>query len=151
MKASKSPDPETLRKALELEWQDHFHMRDQTWRTLQIEATLVVGLIGVDFKFEETWATVAIGLLVVLTAISGLLITVHLRQAQQLKFEHIIKLEKELGLLVPEFFGGVKPPRPFVWMDIFHPSRISTPIFIMQSHLAILIFTIIYVVARLLK
>ncbi|MDO8752485.1 MAG: hypothetical protein Q7J80_01210, partial [Anaerolineales bacterium] len=77
MKASKSPDHETLRKALELEWLDHFNMRDQTWRTLQVEASLVVGLIGADFKFEEAWVTLAIGLLISLTTISGFLITVH--------------------------------------------------------------------------
>jgi len=150
MNASKSPDQETLRKALELEWLDHFDMRVQTWRTLQVEASLVVGLIGADFKFEEVWVTIAIGLLISLTTVSGLLITVHHRQAQQLKFEHIIKLEKELGLLVPDFFGGVQVPRPFVWTDLFHPLRMNTPLFIMRTHLVILVFTIIYVLARLL-
>ena len=151
MKASKSVDPETLRKALELEWQDHFDMRDQTWRTLQVEAALVVGLIGADYQFDEIWVTITVGLLILFVTISGMQITLHHRRAQLFKFENIIKLEKELGLFVPRLLGTAKAPRPFVWTDIFHPFRMNTPLFIMRAHLAILVFTIVYVLARLLN
>ena len=49
------PDNETLRRGLELEWQDFIQTRGQTWRTLEIEAALIVGMVGADFKFDNRW------------------------------------------------------------------------------------------------
>ncbi len=141
-------DAESVRKVLELEWQDHFHMRDQTWKTLQIEAALVLGLIGADLKFETLWVTGAIGLLIMLSAISGFMITLHHRNSQKLKFENIIRFEEWLRLITPELLEGVKPPKPFAWVDLIHPGRMNTPLFIMRMHIVIGAFVFIYVIAR---
>jgi len=141
-------DPASVRKVLELEWQDHFHMRDQTWKTLQIEAALVLGLIGADLKFETLWVTGVIGLLIILAAVSGFMITLHHRNSQKLKFENIIRFEEWLGLITPELLEGVKPPKPFARIDLVHPGRMNTPLFIMRMHIVIGVFVLIYVIAR---
>ena len=44
------PSEETLRVALQLEWQDHIQTRAQTWQSLPIVAALLVGLIGIDWQ-----------------------------------------------------------------------------------------------------
>ncbi len=143
-------DRDSVLKLLEIEWQDHFHMRDQTWRTLQIEAALVLGLVGADLKFESLWVTGAIGLLIILSTMSGFMITLHHRRNQQFKFENIIRCEKWLGLIGPDLLVGVKPPVPFKWIALFHPARMNTPLFIMRMHLAIGLFVIVYVAASAL-
>jgi len=37
-------------KDLELQWHDHFHMRDQTWKTLQYIVLFFWGVVGLDIK-----------------------------------------------------------------------------------------------------
>ena len=140
---------ESVRKLLEIEWQDHFHMRDQTWKTLQINAALVIGLVGIDMKFTFVWVTTIIGLLIVLSSLSGYMITLHHMTGQRFKFENIIRFEKWLGLIAPDLLKDVTPPEPFKWLQIFHLRFMNTSIFIMRMHIAIAIFAIVYVVARI--
>ena len=142
---------ESVRKLLEIEWQDHFHMRDQTWRTLQIEAALVLGLVGADLKFASVWVTTIIGFLIILSTLSGFMITLHHRKNQNFKFENIIRFETWLGLIEPGLLEGVKPPKPFSWSDLIHPKHMNTSLFIMRMHIAMGLFTAVYVTARILS
>jgi len=43
---------DAMLKDLELQWQDHFHMRDQTWKALHNAALLFVGVIA-DFVSRQ--------------------------------------------------------------------------------------------------
>ena len=146
----RGPSDEALLRALELSWQDHIQTRSQTWRSLEIEAALVLGLIGADFKFENGWVTIVIGSLVALSTISGILITMHHRTAEIRAFEHIISFEKELGLDALHLLGQVRSPKPLRLLHLINPRKMYTPLFIPRMHITILAFTVIYVLARVL-
>ena len=146
--SEKLPTEESLRNQLQLEWQDHIQTRSQTWKTLEIEAALVLGLIGADFKFDNIGVVVILGVLIVISCISGIGITVHHRIGQIRKFTHIDRIEEALGLHQKGLLDGVHPPAKFKWSDIINPTRNNTPLFILRMHFAILLFTLIYVGAR---
>jgi hypothetical protein len=85
-----SSDVEILLKCLELEWQDHFQTRIQTWRTLEIVAAIAVGLVGIDWQIGNRFATSAAALLLIAAAGFGVLITRRHRKVEREKFENII-------------------------------------------------------------
>ena len=97
-KDHKLPSEESIRKAMELAWNDHHHARDQTWKTIQIVAVLGAGLITVDFKFESIGATICAAILVVIAAGLGALITWNHRKLERRKFIHLMNCEELLGL-----------------------------------------------------
>lgn len=35
---------------LQTQWQDHFHMRDQTWKVLQYSILFFLGVVGLEIK-----------------------------------------------------------------------------------------------------
>jgi hypothetical protein len=41
---------EAIIKDLELQWKDHFHMRDQTWKTLTNSTLFFFGIVGLEIK-----------------------------------------------------------------------------------------------------
>ena len=51
------PSEESLISTIECAWQDHHHMRDQTWKTLQMEAVLVAAVVAVEFKYGQLLTT----------------------------------------------------------------------------------------------
>ncbi len=140
------PEQESLRVALQLAWQDFFHARTQTWRTLEIEVALTVGLVGADYKFDSVLLAIVLGTLVILAAISGLLITIHHRIGQVTQYRHITNIEDCLELR--GVITGVTLPEPFKWFDLIDYKRRYTPVHIMRMHIAIGLFAIIYVVAK---
>ena len=89
-----------------------------------------------------------LGLLVVLATVSGILITVHHRRGQIRKFEHIDRLEEVLGLHQVGLLDDVHPPEKFRWVHSLNPAKWNTPLFILRMHFAMMIFTLIYVVAK---
>ncbi len=146
----KEPTEETLRTQLQIEWRDHIQTRSQTWKTLEIEALLVVGLIGADLKFNNIWVVVILGFVLFFASLSGIAITKHHRTGQIRKFTHIDRIEETLGLHQPGLLDSVHPPRAFKWSDIFDLKKVNTPLFILRMHIAIFLFTLVYVVARVL-
>jgi hypothetical protein len=144
-----SPSDESLRVQLRIEWQDHIQTRIQTWKSLEIEALLVIGLVGADIKFDDLAVLLVLGLIIVLASLSGIQITKHHRVGQIRKFTHIDRLEETLGLHRTGLLDNVHPPSKFMWVDVVNPVKVNTPLFILRMHLAILIFTIVYVVARI--
>jgi hypothetical protein len=144
-------EPDSIRAAMELAWQDHHHARDQTWRALQLEAALAAGLVGVDWQIQNAVATIAAGILVVIATIFGMLISLHHRKVEIRKFTHIVNCEEALGLhredlLPPEL---CKIPREISFGDAFRPSVNNTATFILRAHIALMLFAVIFVVARI--
>jgi hypothetical protein len=41
---------EAIIKDLELQWKDHLHMRDQTWKTLTNSILFFLGIVGLEIK-----------------------------------------------------------------------------------------------------
>lgn len=89
-----------LLKELELEWNDHFEIRRQTWRTVSASGALVIALIGVNLTIEHTTAGSlmlilgCIGLFFV--CIFGIIISIHHRGCEKDKFAIIRAIEKRL-------------------------------------------------------
>ncbi len=149
--AAKKVDPESIRLAMDLAWRDHHHMREQTWRALQMEAVLVAGLVGIDWRIQNIYATIAAGLLVLAVAPFGIQITLRHRQGEIRKFTHIINCEEALGLhrddLLPP--KTISLPKPVRFIDAFRPSVSNTSVFILRMHIAIILFSVLYVVGRI--
>ena len=86
-------------KDMEIQWNDHFHMRDQTWKTLQYTIAIFLGVVGLQFKADIDPNVLQIGKLALLaTSVLGFLVALHHRNRQKLKFELIVLYEEKLGL-----------------------------------------------------
>jgi len=80
------------------QWQDHFHMRDQTWKVLQYSILFFLGVVGLEIKqVNIVYLVLAYGA-VILTSAFGLVIALHHRRRQREKFEIIAAHEQELGI-----------------------------------------------------
>jgi hypothetical protein len=148
MDTAPSPQPESIRQAMDEAWRDHHHARDQTWKAVQMEAVLAAGLVTLDVQFHSVVATTLMGVLVVLSAVSGILISFHHRSVERRKFEHILNCEKALGLHGPNLISGVKLPDKLRLRDAFIPSVGNTVVFIIRLHLAILFFALVVTGSR---
>ena len=146
-----TPDPDSIRLALDKAWQDHHHTRDQTWKSLQIEAALVAGLIGIDWQLGNVQATVAAGLLVIIAAFFGMRITIqHRNKVECKKFEFITKFEEALG--IDSIVGGkTQVPEPIRLYDAFNYNKNNTALFILRMHIAIFIFSAVYLLVRIFQ
>ena len=146
------PGDEALVKAMELEWQDHFQTRGQTWRTLQIESALAVGLVGVDLRFAAIGATLPLAALVILAAFFGCLITMRHRNDTEIrKFTYILNIERKLGLLSSDLLADAQVPKPIRWFDIVLLPKANTSLFILRMHVTIILFALILSVFRLVE
>lgn len=83
---------------LQTQWQDHFHMRDQTWKVLQYSILFFLGVVGLEIKQVDTVYLMLAYAAVFLTSAFGVVIALHHRQRQNEKFEIIAALEHELGI-----------------------------------------------------
>jgi hypothetical protein len=148
----KQPDPESIRLAMEIAWRDHHHMREQTWRVLQIEAVLAAGLIGVDWQIRNIYATIAAGLLVIIAAIFGVLITLHHREGERRKFTFINNCEEALHLHGPNFLPeeDCQTPSKLRFIDAFNFHVQNTAAFILRMNIAIMFFAVLYIIGRIL-
>lgn len=148
----KKADPESIRLAMELAWRDHHHMREQTWRALQVEAALAAGLVGIDWQIQNIYVTVAAGTLVMLASIYGVLITFHHRRGEIRKFTHIVNCEEALGLHADDLLppDTIKLPKALKFIDALNPRVQNTSVFILRMHTAVMIFAVLYIVGRLM-
>ena len=152
--SSKKPSEESLQKMLEIQWQDHFQTRTQTWKALEITALIAIALVGLDLRFSSPILTVGVAILLLVIAQFGIQITLKHRQVERTKFLIIASLEKELGLgkLEKQFAEGsvhLTPPEPLSWQSIFQIRKSNNPLFIMRMHFAIQLFALVYLVLRL--
>src|SRR5574338_546418 len=128
--SSTKPSEETLRKMLEIQWQDHFQTRAQTWKALELTGLLAIALVAFDWLVDKPVATVGGATLLFLIAQFGILITLRHRVVEINKFRKISELEKELGLADKD----VKLPPPLTWWSIFQVWKSNTPLFILRIH-----------------
>jgi hypothetical protein len=89
---------EALLTDLDLQWRDHFHMRDQTWKTLTNSLLLFLGVVGLELKGLGPDVMIPAYLVVLVTAFFGVCVATHHRFRQSQKFEIIKLCEKELGI-----------------------------------------------------
>lgn len=145
------PDIQSIRLAMDLAWRDHHHARDQTWKAVSMEAVLAAGLVGVDLQIGHVVATLAAGLLVLLATAFGVLISLHHRRLEIQKFTHILNCEKALGLIRDDLIPprSVKVPRPLRLVDAFSFKERNTAAFILRMHIALMMFTALYMLARI--
>ncbi len=143
---TESSRTEILLKFLEIEWQDHFQTRTQTWKTLELEALLVVGLIGINWQLRNQAATMVIAALLVIATFFGARITLHHRDVEVKKISTIIDIERRLGAAEMGLFAEVARPTPLKWHSIFS-GKASTPLFILMMHYVILIFGVTYLIS----
>ena len=144
--SSTKPSEDTLRKMLEIQWQDHFQTRSQTWKALEITSILAVALVGFDWQVNNRIATIGGAILLFLVAQFGVLIPLKHRIVEATKFRKISELERELGI-ADEI---LKLPQPISWWSIFQFRKSNTPLFILRMHFAIQVFAIGYCIMRLL-
>ena len=148
-----SPDKESIRLAMELAWRDHHHARDQTWKALQSEVALAVGLIGINWQIQNIYATALVGIIVLIAPYLGVLISLHHRKLEIRKFTHIINCEEALGLhrddLLPK--ATTQVPLPLRVTDVFRISVRNTAGFILRMHFAVGVFAAIFVITRIIE
>jgi hypothetical protein len=99
-----SPSEETTRQQLQLQWQDHFQTREQTWKALQKVSVILLAAIGADFKLHDSPALLMLGSMVAIATFFGMAVTIHHRKVQIEKFTLIFALEDRLGVHILEPF-----------------------------------------------
>lgn len=145
-----APSEDTLRQQLQLQWQDHFQTREQTWKALQMVAVILLAVIGADLKLQQPRVLLPLGAIVVIASLFGVAITIHHRKVQIQKFKLIFRLEKRLGLHTdPLLMEVVQPPKEFRWSGILDLKHIATPTYILLMHTLVLVFVALYVWIRL--
>ena len=85
-------------KDLELQWKDHWHMRDQTWRTLTYSAAIFAGVIGLRFNAADELILMTGYIAVMIASFFGVIVAAHHRTRQGQKFSIISKYEELLEL-----------------------------------------------------
>ncbi len=137
------PSQSALEMALDKAWTDHHHARDQTWKSLQAEVTIGVGLFGASVLFPIPKLTLLSSGLLALVSISAIMITWRHRNAVERRcFIHITKLERALGL--KRCLGKTRIPRKLRYLDIIDPRENNTSLFILRMHVAILVFAALF-------
>ena len=138
-------DKEVLLKFYDMEWRDHFQTRRQTWKTLEIDALLVVGLLGINWQLGNFIATGIVSLLLVMTAFFGARITIYHREVEIDKLSNIKEIETKLGAAQMGLVGIGKEriPSPIIWYKVFH-RKPSTLMFILVTHYMVIFFGITY-------
>lgn len=144
--ASNTPSEETLRKMLDIQWQDHFQTRTQTWKALEITAVLAVALVGLDWQIGNRIVTIGVAALLFIVAQFGILITLRHRAVEVTKFRIIASLEKQLGIADE----SLKLPQLTNWFSIFQFWKSNTSLFILRVHFIIQVFAVGYCILRLL-
>jgi len=144
-KSSKKPSEEALLKMLDVQWQDHFQTRSQTWKALEITAVLAVALVGLDWKLDKPIVTIVAASLLMLVAQFGIQITLRHRKVEETKFRVIASIEEQLGIADPD----LELPKPISWWCIFLVWRSNTSLFILRMLFVIQLFSICYLVLRL--
>jgi hypothetical protein len=117
---------------LQTQWQDHFHMRDQTWKVLQYSILFFLGVVGLEIKQVDTIYLMLAYAAVFLTSGFGVVIALHHRRRQKEKFEIIAALEHEIG--IDRLINPVLEKAHATWTGRINT---STYIVVMQTSLCV--------------
>jgi hypothetical protein len=152
---SKEATKAALLKQLDIQWQDHFQTRSQTWKALEVSALVAVALVGLEWHIGGSGGDVAgkvvtgiVAGLLVLVAFFGMQITLRHRNIVEItKFRKITATEKQLGIGDP----SLALPQPMRWWHVFLLNKSSTSLFILRMQFVILVFAIGYLVVRIVN
>ena len=126
---------EILSKDLETQWKDHFHMRDQMWKTIQYGVLFFVGVVGLDISKNTNINLVILAYIALfLTSILGFIVVLHLRKRQKEKFRIIRKFEEEL-----EIFSLIADIVKKSKQGLF--GKIDTSLFILFIHVVLFVIS----------
>ena len=118
---------------LQTQWQDHFHMRDQTWKVLQYSIYFFLGVVGLEIKQVDTFYLIIAYAALFLTSAFGTIVAFHHRHRQKEKFEIIAVYEHKLG--IDKLIEPVLKKANSTWTGKINT---STYIVVMQVSLCIL-------------
>jgi hypothetical protein len=143
----KKPTEQALLKVLDIQWQDHFQTRSQTWKALEITAIIAVALVGLDWRIGNRLVTIVVASLLAMVALSGMQITLrHRNEVEITKFKIIKSVEEQLAIVDP----SIKLLGHIHWWDVFLFWKSNTSLFILRMQFVILLFAVGYLVLRLL-
>jgi hypothetical protein len=132
-------------KDLELQWQDHFHVRNQTWRALGVSMVFAVFIIGFDWFQDNAIFTIVSSILLAIIALLGMQVTIrHRNQSEIIKFRTIMELEKSLGI-----DSDHTVPHEIKWWHIFCIFKSNTSIYILRIQFVILVITVLNLIFNL--
>ena len=134
---------EILSRDLETQWKDHFHMRDQMWKTIQFGILFFIGVIGLDITTKNKIIVVLAYIALFLTSLIGFIVTSHLRKRQKEKFEIIKRIEEKL-----EIYEIIKDILIRSRESFF--GRIDTTYFIRFIHILLMIISAVSIIFILL-
>ena len=144
---SKDLSTENIIQLIQIQWQDHFQTRTQTWKSLEIAAILSIALIGMDWKLDSPIATIVASGLLFFVAFFGMLITIrHRNSVERTKFQIIGELGAKLGLNEPD----LSIPDKIRWWQVFLIWKSNTSLFILRMHFIILLFVLFLFAFRIL-
>ena len=139
---------EAYLKDLELQWQDHFHMRDQTWKTITNSSLILIGLVGMDLTKIDSFIIVVTSLVLLLNSVFGYAVAVHHRFRQKEKFEYIDRYEELLGLKATGVKGKIMKKYRNIQFKWYDPRRlannINTADFIKWMHVLIFFISLLF-------
>jgi hypothetical protein len=133
---------EDISQDLQTQWQDHFHMRNQTWKVLQYSILFFLGVIGLEIKGVDSLVLVIGYVAVILTTLSGVIIALHHRRREKEKFAMIQIYERELELDVL-----IKPVLEKAHKGI--SGRVNTSNYIVAMQIAVLAVSLILLIKRI--
>ena len=134
---------EAILQDLEIQWRDHFHMRDQTWKVLFNSMLFFLGVVGLEMKDVEPHVMIPAYVALAFVGFMGWRIAKHHRVRQSQKFAMIREYEEQLGLLEIKrrFIDDDKHKDPFL-------GRVFTAKFIELMEIGILLMGIVFLVAE---
>ena len=128
---------DALLKMFEMEWQDHFQTRKQTWMVLQAAVLLSVAIVGIQWTAANSVVGIFSSILLIGISLFGMQITLrHRNSVEVTKFTVIYEIEKHLGLKS----SGLKVPNRISVFDIFKFCKSNTSLFLLRMQL--IIFTL---------
>jgi hypothetical protein len=140
---------QSIISAMELAWRDHHHARDQTWKALQIEFIISAAVVGINWTITSVLVGLASGFLLLITTLCGVQITLrHRNRVELTKFRHIMNCEEALGLRQVGLIDSVKSPEKIKFIEAFLPKKGNTALFILRMHVAILLFSVMFIIWR---
>ena len=149
MQSRHEPDSDSLRVQLRIEWDDHFRLKDESWKMLQAQAVLLVGVVGLNYQADGVGVTVAVlsGILFIGVVSASLLYRNWKVQVDI--FNHISVIEGLLGLkepAIPGLKGRTGIPRRF--LDIVNLKNPRVPVQLLRLSLVMTMVGVGYVIAR---
>jgi hypothetical protein len=129
-------DNDALLKLFEMEWQDHFQTRSQTWQALQVAALLTVAIVGIQWKVAHPIVGLISSALLIGVSFFGMQITFrHRNSVERKKFTVIEETEKCLRFKAT----GLGIPDRIKVRDIFNIRKSNTSLFLLRMQFIILI------------